>query len=78
MAVSNKGAFTIGLVMALLFVGCFIFDVFRNFPGSGRQEVNGLDWADDLFNKLAKGSSNFIPKLKETNQKFVGRPSAPP
>ena len=26
-----------------------------------------------LFNKLAKGSSYFIPKLKEANKKFEGK-----
>ena len=73
MAVSNKGAFTIGLVMALLF-GVVLFLMFSEiFPGPAGKKTNGLTWADDLFNKLAKGSSNFIPKLKETNQNFVGK-----
>jgi hypothetical protein len=35
--------------------------------------MNGLDYADDLFNKLSKGSSYFIPKLKEANKNFQGR-----
>ena len=74
MAASKKGAFTIGLVMAISF-GVVLFLMFSEiFPGPAGKKVNGLDWADDLFNKLAKGSSYFIPKLKETNQKFMGRP----
>jgi hypothetical protein len=73
MAVPNKNAFTIGLVMALLF-GVVLFLMFTEiFPGPAGKKTNGLAWADDLFNKLAKGSSNFIPRLKETNQKFVGK-----
>ena len=35
--------------------------------------MNGLDFADDLFNKLSKGSSYFIPKLKEANKEFQGK-----
>jgi len=74
MAVSNKGPFTIGLVMALLF-GVVLFLMFSEiFPGPAGKKTNGLAWADDLFNKLAKGSSYFIPRLKETNQKCVGKP----
>jgi hypothetical protein len=74
MAASKKGAFTIGLVMAISF-GVVLFLMFSEiFPGPAGKKANGLDYADDLFNKLAKGSSYFIPKLKETNQKFMGRP----
>ncbi len=74
MAASKKGAFTIGLLMAVSF-GVVLFLMFSEiFPGPAGIKVNGLDWADDLFNKLSKGSSYFIPKLKEANQKFMGRP----
>jgi hypothetical protein len=74
MAASKKGAFTIGLLMAVSF-GVVLFLMFSEiFPGPAGIKVNGLDWADDLFNKLSKGSSYFIPKLKGENQKFMGRP----
>jgi hypothetical protein len=74
MAASKKGAFTIGLLMAVSF-GVVLFLMFSEiFPGPAGIKVNGLDWADDLFNKLSKGSSYFIPKLKGDNQKFMGRP----
>jgi hypothetical protein len=73
MAASKKGAFTIGLLMAISF-GIVLFLMFSEFfPGPAGKKVNGLDWADNLFNKLSKGSSYFIPKLKERNQKFMGR-----
>ena len=74
MAASKKGAFTIGLLMAISFAVVLFVMFSEIFPGPAGKKVNGLDWADDLFNKLAKGSSYFIPKLKETNQKFMGRP----
>ena len=34
---------------------------------------NGLEWADELFNQLAKGSSYFIPKVAKSNEKFMGK-----
>jgi hypothetical protein len=34
--------------------------------------VNGLDYADNLFNKLSKGSSYFIPKLMKSDEKYLG------
>jgi hypothetical protein len=70
MAISNKGPFTIGALLALSFVGVLIL-IFSPIYGGG---MNGLDFADDLFNKLSKGSSYFIPKLKEANKEFQGKP----
>ncbi|MBI4767928.1 MAG: hypothetical protein HY787_25600 [Deltaproteobacteria bacterium] len=69
MAISNKGPFTIGALLAFSFVGVLIL-IFSPIYGGG---MNGLDYADDLFNKLSKGSSYFIPKLKEANQGFQGK-----
>lgn len=69
MAISNKGPFVIGLLLALSFFGVLIL-IFSPIYGGG---MNGLDYADDLFNKLSKGSSYFIPKLKEANKSFQGR-----
>lgn len=34
---------------------------------------NGLQFADDSFNKLSKGSSYFIPKVTKNNEKFMGK-----
>jgi len=33
---------------------------------------NGLEFADDLFNKLSKGSSYFIPEVLKGNEKLMG------
>src|SRR4030042_5390676 len=69
MAISNKGTFTIGILLALSFIGVLIL-IFSPIYGGG---MNGLDFAHDLFNKLSKGSSYFIPKLKEANKEFQGK-----
>lgn len=69
MAISNKGTFTVGVLLALSFIVVLIL-IFSPIYGGG---MNGLDFADDLFNKLSKGSSYFIPKLKESNKGFQGK-----
>jgi hypothetical protein len=73
MASSSKSATMIGMVMAISFLVVLFLMFSPLFPGPAGKQVNGLDWADDLFNKLSKGSSYFIPKIKETNQKYIGR-----
>ncbi len=37
------------------------------------QPQNGLEFADGMFNRLAKGSSYFIPKVAKSNEKFMGK-----
>ncbi|MBA4394712.1 MAG: hypothetical protein C0407_14270 [Desulfobacca sp.] len=70
MLITNKGPFTIGALLALSFLAVLVL-MFSPIYGGG---MNGLDFADDLFNKLSKGSSYFIPKLKESNKKAQGKP----
>lgn len=47
-----------------------LFLIFSPIFGEGR---NGLVFADDLFNKLSKGSSYFIPKVSKNNENFMGK-----
>ena len=72
MVIHNKRPFVMGIFLALSFIGVLIL-IFSPIYGGG---MNGLDFADDLFNKLSKGSSYFIPKLKEANKEFQGKPFA--
>jgi hypothetical protein len=69
MVMRNKGPFIMGSFLALSFIGVWIL-IFSPIYGEG---MNGLDFADDLFNKLSKGSSYFIPDLKEANKGFQGK-----
>lgn len=73
MASSSKSATMIGVVMAISFFVVLFLMFSPLFPGPAGKKINGLDWADDLFNKLSKGSSYFIPRIKTENQKFIGR-----
>lgn len=68
--IRNKTTFGIGLVLAVSFF-VVLFWIFTPTFGGG---MNGLQYSDDMFNKLSKGSSYFIPKVAEKNEKFNGKP----
>jgi hypothetical protein len=64
----------LGLVMAISFF-VVLFLIFSDiFPKNKAGEPqNGLQWADEMFNNLAKGSSYFIPKVAKNTEKYKGR-----
>jgi hypothetical protein len=63
----------LGLIMAISFY-VVLFLIFSTiFPKTKAGEPqNGLQWADEMFNNLAKGSSYFIPKVAKNTEKFMG------
>jgi len=69
MAKTNSKSIGVGVVLAISFLAVLAL-IFTPVFGSG---MNGLDYADDLFNKLSKGSSYFIPKLQKSVQAFAGK-----
>lgn len=69
MATMNKRAMSIGIFLGLSFFGVLAL-IFSPVFGGGK---NGLEFSDDMFNKLSKGSSYFIPKVMEDNKKFAGK-----
>jgi len=68
MIVRNKKTFGMGAVFAISFL-VVLFMIFSPVFGG----KNGLQFADDSFNRLSKGSSYFIPKVTKSNEKFIGR-----
>jgi len=69
MLVKNSKPFNIGALFAITFLGV-LFAIFSPvFQGK-----NGLEFADESFNKLAKGSSYFIPKVVKNSEQFMGKP----
>ena len=66
--ISNK-TLGVGIALAVSFLVA-LFLIFSPIFGEGK---NGLVFADDLFNKLSKGSSYFIPKVSKNNEKFMGK-----
>lgn len=68
MLIIHKKPFRTGALLGLSFLGVLFLIFSPVFGGK-----NGLEYADDLFNKLSKGSSYFIPKLKDEVNKFSGK-----
>ncbi|GAB6182476.1 hypothetical protein [Thermodesulfovibrio hydrogeniphilus] len=66
---ADKKHLTWGLILLASFAGVLIL-IFAPIYGQG---MNGLEYSDDLFNKLAKGSAYQIPKLIKDAEKFKGK-----
>jgi hypothetical protein len=71
MVIKNKKPFSIGAFFAISFVGVLLLIFSPVFKGQ-----NGLQFADESFNRLAKGSSYFIPKVQDSVAKSAGKPLA--
>ncbi len=69
MLVKNKKPFAVGVFFAISFLAV-LFLIFSPIFGNGK---NGLVYSDDSFNKLAKGSSYFIPKVAKSVEPYVGK-----
>lgn len=69
MLIENKKTFYTGILFAISFFAVLAV-IFSPIFGDGR---NGLVFSDDMFNKLSKGSSYFIPKIMKSNEKNMGK-----
>ncbi len=70
MLIRDKRHFTTGVIMAVSFFRAFRSHQCRLFSVKG---MNGLEFSDDMFNKLSKGSAYFIPKIAKQNETYVGK-----
>ena len=68
----NKKSFTKGVLLMLSFTAVFFVILMPIFPGE-KGRVTGLDYADNLFNRLSKGSSWFIPEIAPRVQAMEGK-----
>ena len=66
MLITDKKLFAKGALLMLSFIAVFLLIFSPVFPGG----QNGLDFSDDLFNKLSKGSSYFIPQVAKSVKAF--------
>jgi hypothetical protein len=66
MLIRHKKTIGVGLLLGVSFLGILAL-IFSPVFGDGK---NGLEYSDALFNKLAKGSSYFIPKLTADLKEF--------
>ena len=64
----NKKKFTMGLGMVILFAVVLVVIFMPVFSGH-----NGLDYLDNLYNSISKGSAYYIPALKKDAKQFAGK-----
>lgn len=60
---------TRGIVMLVGFFAVLAVIFMPVFPG----KVNGLDFTDNIFNKISKGSSYFIPATQQESELYRGK-----
>jgi hypothetical protein len=69
MLIRNRPSFITGMILTISFA-CVLLLIFAPVFGDGR---NGLQYADDMFNRLSKGSSYFLPKITQHAEAMAGR-----
>ncbi len=69
MLIRNKALFNKGLMLMASFLCIFVSLFLPVWGGTG----NGLDAADNMFNRLSKGSSYFIPGVQQDVLKLAGK-----
>ena len=65
--IANKKEFYGGVGMMAAFVVVLIIIFSPVFKGK-----NGLEFLDELYNTISKGSAYYIPKVNEETDKFIG------
>jgi hypothetical protein len=63
----HKGKFLTGVVLMAVFIVVLVIIFMPVFGG-----MNGLDYLDNLYNSISKGSANYLDKMKETAAPFDG------
>ncbi len=66
--IAHKKTFFSGLVLMAVFTDVLIIFFSPVFNGK-----NGLDYLDNLYNSISKGSAYYIPEVKEKAASFSGR-----
>jgi hypothetical protein len=64
---SRKKSLTLGLGMMVVFVVLLVLIFLPLFKGH-----NGLEYLDNLYNSISKGSAYYIPELRAAAKKFDG------
>ena len=65
--IANMKKFILGLAMMATFIVVLIIFFSPVFGGK-----NGLEYLDDLYNSISKGSAYYIPKLRQDVQAYTG------
>ena len=72
MLIVNTKSFAKGALLMGSFVAVFTLIIMPIFPGE-KGKVTGLDYADNLFNRLSKGSSWFVPEIAPRVKAMEGK-----
>ena len=70
--VKNKKPFLKGAALLGSFAVLFWLILTPLFPGENGRRLTGLEYADQTFNELSKGSSYFIPAVREDIVPLMG------
>ncbi|MCR5814259.1 MAG: hypothetical protein K6G15_07190 [Desulfovibrio sp.] len=73
MLIHEKKAFVRGSLMILSFLVVFCLILSPVFHDEHGNPLTGLQFADNVFNELSKGSSNFIPTVREQLKSVQGK-----
>jgi hypothetical protein len=65
--IEKKNQFFLGLGLIIGFVVVLVFFFLPLFDGR-----NGMDYLDNLYNSISKGSAYYIPKVKKDSDRFKG------
>ncbi|OGN99706.1 MAG: hypothetical protein A2Y59_01320 [Chloroflexi bacterium RBG_13_52_14] len=67
--IADKVKFYTGVGMLVLFMGILAIMFSPVFDGK-----NGMQYIDDLYNSISKGSAYYIPNVQEESTKYIGTP----
>lgn len=62
-----------GLILTASFFVILVIIFMPIFPGTGESRVNGLDYLDNFFNELSKGSANYIDEQRQRAEPWKGK-----
>lgn len=65
--IARKKEFFSGLILMIVFVIVLILFFLPLYSG-----MNGLNYLDNLYNSISKGSAYYIPKVKKESESFKG------
>ena len=74
MLIVNKRPFATGMLMLAVFAVILVIIFTDVFPGPNGTKVNGIDFSDNLFNSLAKGSADYFGVVRANGRNYVGVP----
>lgn len=73
MLIRSPKNFRKGMIMLVTFAVLFVALLFPIMHDETGKPVTGLEFADGVFNELSKGSSNFIPEVRELVKTVDGK-----